>query len=76
MTRALTLSLPTSAFDDLWQAAQGKAAKRSVDREALHQLLLDHSRALKRLTDMGVPFVEPEFEDVEYPNHPKVRNSD
>lgn len=74
MTRALKLSLPTSDFDDLWAAADGRGKSCRVPKAALTALLIDHSRALARLTDMGEQFEEPEFEEP-MKNHPKVREA-
>lgn len=74
MTRALPLSLPTSDFDLLWEAADGRGKMCRVSKAALAALLTDHSRALARLTDVGEEFQEPEFEEP-MKNHPKVRQA-
>jgi hypothetical protein len=68
--------LPTSDFDKLHALIDGKGDRAvRIEKKVLRALLLDHSRALARLNNVGVPFVEPEFEE-QYRSNQRVRDAD
>jgi hypothetical protein len=68
--------LPISAFDYFWSLADGKGKNVKLDKEEFRKLLLDHSTVLNRLSRMNVRLDEPEFEEGDYPSHPKVRSAE
>ena len=73
--KTIVLTLPTSDFDILWELADKKGKSCKVSKPMLTALLLDHSRALARLSQMGEAFTEPEYEEITYSAHPKVRQN-
>ena len=62
MTQALQLHLPLTAFERLHVAADGRGVSCKAIKKDLCALLMDHSRILSVLKEMGVP-VEDNYAD-------------
>ena len=54
--------MPLKNFEELHAAADGRGKFCKASKKDLLDLLMDHSRALAMLKDLGVPLEEPEYE--------------
>lgn len=58
MTKPLTLCLPLTTFEALHESADGRGQMTRIKKADLLSLLMDHSTALAKLTDMHVEIKE------------------
>ena len=69
MTKPLKLRLPLSDFDSLHEVSDGRGQFCRAKKSELKNLLMDHSRVLRVLNDMGVAT------DEDYGNYDQVRKA-
>ena len=59
MTKPLALALSHTALDRLHHAADGRGEAGTINKADLRLLLVDHAKALARLTDTGTTIGAP-----------------